>query len=232
LAVEPGVQYVYTVRALDRRGQESPPSNAARGAALPEIKEPVFTCDFSSEVAAKLRDGKTIKGAAHAGAQPVDGALAFGSTGFATFQHLPEFEIRRAFSLECWARVDQDAHMPVVAAAGSYNASGWFLQRFGRGWRWHVAPVSCDGGRLVEGQWTHLVGVYDGRKAHLYQDGELAASVDCRGDRAAWTGGLILGQYTHRDSRYQVVGSVTGLRVYHRALRAPEVAEKYRAGRP
>ena len=231
LAVTPGVEYAYTVRTLDRRSQQSPPSKTARGAPLPEIQEPVFATDFRSAVTARLLDGKAVKGVAHGGAKPVDGVLEFGSAGFATFKHVPEFEIRKAFTLECWVRIDQEAQMPVIVAAGAFNSSGWFLQRYGRGWRWHLAPVSCDGGRPVVGQWTHLVGTFDGRRACLYQDGKQVGSVDGEPNGAGWKGGLVLGQYTGHGAPYQVMGGLKGVRVYHRALRAAEVAERFQAGR-
>jgi hypothetical protein len=196
---------------------------------LPEIREPVFVTDFRSKVAATLLDGQSVTGAAHAGAKPVGGVLEFGSTGFATFEHRPEFEVRKAFSLECWVRIDEEPSMPVIAAAGAFNSAGWFLQRYGRGWRWHIAPASCDGGRPAVGQWTHLVGTFDGRQACLYQDGKQVASVDCYPTAASWNRGLTLGQYSARKESYQVKGGITGVKLYHRALRAAEVAESFRA---
>ena len=118
----------------------------------------------------------------------------------------------------------------MIAAAGAFNSSGWFLQRYGQGWRWHLAPVSCDGGQPVVGRWTHLVGTFNGHEARLYQDGKLVASVDCHPNKAAWHGGLTLGQYSNRNPQYQVIGRIKGLKIYHRALPAGEVAEKFRAG--
>jgi hypothetical protein len=197
---------------------------------LPEIREPVFTTDFTSAVAAKLLDGQFVKGASHAGAKIDEGALECGSTGFATFEHRPEFEIRKAFSLECWVRIDQEAQMPVIAAAGAFQSRGWFLQRYGRGWRWHIAPVSCDGGQPAVRRWTHLVGTFDGRRACLYQDGRQVASVACDATTAAWRGALTLGQYSSHSESYQVIGGVAGVRIYHRSLRAADVTARFQAG--
>jgi hypothetical protein len=157
--------------------------------------------------------------------------LELGADGCVTFPQRSEFEIRKAFSLECWVRIDQETQMPVVAAAGAFNSSGWFLQRYGRGWRWHIAPISCDGGRPSLGRWTHLVGTFDGNQACLYQDGEQVASVHCNSATAGWNGGLTLGQYSRRNAPYQVVGGIQGFKIYHRSLPASEVIEKYQAGR-
>ena len=65
--------------------------------------------------------------------------------------------------------------MPVIDSAGQWRKSGWFLQRIGAGWRWHVGGVDCDGGTGIVDTWTHLVGVHDGNGLRFYQDGKLAA---------------------------------------------------------
>lgn len=219
--------YVYTVRAVNRRGMASEPSEAFDATPLPLIREPVFSLKGSQ---ATLLDGSHVKGSLHHGARAVDGTLELGLSGFATFPHRPEFDVGRAFSIECWVRIDREAQMPVVLCCGAFNRDGWFLQRYGRGWRWHLAPASCDGGKPVVGRWTHLVGTFDGSQAHLYQDGERVASVACHGATTS-TQPLVIGQYSSNGPAYQVEGAVTGLNLYHRALTADEVAEKA-ANRP
>ena len=231
LEVEPGVKYAYHVRAVDRRGQQSPASQPVEAVPLPEIKEPVFAADFSKGAAATLLDGKPIKGRLHGGAKLAGGALEIETSGFATYKHLPEFDLKKALSIECWVRIDREAAMPVVLACGNYSQDGWFLQRFGGGWRWHLAPVSCDGGRPAVGRWTHLVGTFNGSRANLYQDGKLVRAVDCYPNRAPHAGPLVVGQYSHQAESYQVHGAITGVKLYQRALRAEEVAEKLKAGR-
>ena len=177
-----------------------------------------------------VRDGKTTKGRLHAGARTADAVLELGPTGFVTFQHLPEFDLERALSLELWVRIDTESQMPVVAACGGFNSTGWFLQRYGRGWRWHLAPVSCDGGKPVTGRPTHIVGTFDGKKAALYQDGKLVRQVDCYPNCAAWPGPLVIGQYSQQAPQYQVQGTIPGLIIFHRALQAEEVAQRFAAG--
>jgi len=231
LDVEPGRKYAYVVRTLDRRNQQGPASEPAEATPLPEIKEPVFAADFTGGVEARLLDGSVLKGQLHAGAKTSEGALELGSTGFATFKHLPEFDLHKALSLELWVRIDTESPMPVIAACGAFNSTGWFLQRYGQGWRWHLAPISCDGGHPVVGRWVHLVGTFDGRRACLYQDAKLIAQVDCYPNRALWSGPLVVGQYSGQSASYQVQGGISGLKIYHRALRAAEVAEKFQAGR-
>ena len=63
----------------------------------------------------------------------------------------------------------QPGRMPVVVSCGVWNQAGWFLQRLGGVWRWHVGGVDCDGGQPAEGRWMHLAAVYDGQSLRLYR---------------------------------------------------------------
>jgi hypothetical protein len=218
------------VRTIDRRGQESPLSSSVTATPLPDVKEPVFVASLTKPPEGVCLDGHRVKGQLHGDARIADGGLELGVSGFATFESQPEFAIRKAFSVECWVRIDQPASMPVVLAAGAFNSDGWFLQRYGDGWRWHLAPLSCDGGRPVVGRWTHLVGTFDGRRACLYQDGQLVAKVDGVPNRAPYRGPLVLGQYSSQGPSYQVHGGLKGVRLYARALRPADVAANFRDG--
>jgi len=233
LNAEPGVKYAYVVRALDRRDQASPPSAPAEAAPLPEVKEPVFVALQGREERGEGRGerGQSRRCQLHGGAKIAGGVLDLGDAGFATFAAQPEFSLQKALSIECWVRMDKEGQMPVVLCCGGYMQSGWFLQRYGGGWRWHLAPTSCDGGRPVVGRWTHLVGTFNGTQACLYQDGRLAAKADCFPNRAPCDGPLVVGQYSRQSPSYQVHGQIAGVKIYARALRAEEVAASFKAGR-
>ena len=228
--VQAGINYVYTVRTLDRRDRLSGPSNPADATPLPEIREPVFSTDFTRGPVATLLDGNSVKGKLQGGAKVVDGSLALGSSGFISFGHLPQFDLRKSLSVEVWVRIDREGQMPVIAAAGGFNSAGWFIQRYGGGWRWHLAPVSCDGGKPVVGRPTHIVGTFDGKKATLYQDGKPVRQVDCYPNYAAWSKPLVIGQYSQQGPQYQVQGAIAGLRIFRRALQPEEVAQRFAAG--
>ena len=190
----------------------------------------MFVANFDRGAGAALLDVTTVKGRLQAGAKVTDAALDLGSGGFASFGHLPQFDLARAFSIECRVRIDQQSQMPVILNCGQYNGAGWFLQRFGGGWRWHLGGVSCDGGRPSVGRWVHLVGTFNGRRVCLYQDGKLVASVDCSPNRTPWSGPLILGQYSSQAPQYQVTGRIKGVKIYHRALKPNEVANSLEKG--
>ncbi len=52
--------------------------------------------------------------------------------------------------------------MPVIISCGRWQDRGWFLQKLGGSWRWHLGGTDCDGGGVPTGQWVHLTGTYDG----------------------------------------------------------------------
>jgi len=230
VSAEPGTKYAYAVRATDLRGRQTGMSPAVEATPLPEIKEPVFAVALAEKPTARLVDGQQVEGKLNAGATIADGALQLGSTGFATFKSLPEFNIGPAITVECWLRIEKESQMPVVACCGEWGGCGWFLQRIGGGWRWYVGGAVCDGGRGVVGGWCHLVGAFTGKTAILYQDGKQVAQVPCAPDRTPYTGPLVLGQYAHQSPQYQVQGRIAGVKIYRRALKPDEVAAEFNEG--
>ncbi len=127
--------------------------------------------------------------------------------------------------MTCWVWFDSPGQMPVLVSSGHWNQAGWFLQRLGGAWRWHVGGVDCDGGRPAVGRWIHLAAVYDGQALKLYQDGEPVAECPASINASPWTGELHVGQYSGQPTAdFQVTGRMTGVRLYHRPLDAKEVA--------
>jgi len=230
LDVDIGTRYAYVIRALDKHGRQSSMSTSVEAAPLPQIREPVFVARFVEQPAATLLDGKEVKGRLHAGATAADGALQLGSTGFASFDHLPEFDLGRAISVECWVWIDKKTEMPVILSCGHYLKTGWFVQRYRDGWRWHLGGQSCDGGRPAERRWVHLVATFNGSQASLYQDGKQVASVACSPTRDPWDGPLVIGQYSGQNAQCQVTGRIAGTKIYRRALKLDEIAAAFRAG--
>jgi hypothetical protein len=223
-AAEEG-KHAYTVRAINRRGAESAPAPAVEAAALPEAKEPVFVARFAEGLDATLLGGGSARGSAHGKARVGGGALDLRQGGYVTFPHRPDFDLGGRLSIECWIRFEREAQMPVVLSCGHWQRAGWFLQRIGGGWRWHVGGIDCDGGKPAPKRWTHLVGSYDGQTARLYQDGRLVAEKRGAAIRTPWKGPLHVGQYSGGPGpQYQVLGWMANVRVYARVLPAKDVA--------
>ena len=225
VVVAAGIEHAYAVRAVNRRGMESDLTHVVLAAALPEIKEPVFVAAFAKNADASLYGGGTVPGTLHKPARVAGEGLDLGKGGFATFAHQPEFDLTQRLSVEFWVNFTQETQMPVVVSCGHWRHAGWFVQRIGGGWRWHVGGIDCDGGEPAVGRWTHLVGTYDGHATCLYQDGRLVAEQTGTANRTLWKGPLHVGQYSGGPSGpYQVTGSISGVRIYNRALSAEDAA--------
>ncbi len=229
----PRVEYAYAVRAINRHGIESPASEASKAAALPEIKEPLFVAAFTKDADARLHSGSVAKGTLHAKSRVVDGTLDLSAGGHVTFAHQETFDLDRSLSIECWVNMTAAGQMPVVVSCGRWNEAGWFLQRFGSGWRWHVGGIDCDGGRPEAGRWTHLVGTFDGQVTRLYQNGVLVAEKAGVAERRPWTGPLMIGQYSGGPGTpYQVHGELSKVRIFNCAVSAKDAAASFKTGSP
>jgi len=216
-----GVKHAYAVRAVNRRGGESASCEPVVAASLPEVKEPMFVAAFAKDLQATLYGGGAAPGKAHGKARVSDGALDLRGGGFVTFPHRPDFDLSGRISVELWVHFTKEAQMPVVVSCGHWNQAGWFLQRIGGGWRWHVGGIDCDGGKPAVGRWTHLVCTYDGQTCRLFQDGKQVAEQRGAAIQAPWRRPLHVGQYSGGPGpQYQVLGWVAGLKVYGRALPA------------
>jgi hypothetical protein len=222
--VEKGVKHDFTVRALSRRGVLSEPASHVTAAPLPEIKAPVFTALFSEDTDGKLVDGSLLKGRRHGKAKLTEKSLDLRQGGHVTFAHRQEFDLNPRLSIECRIYFDEAGQMPVIISCGRWRGTGWFLQRIGAGWRWHVGGVDCDGGKVKPGQWIHVVATFDGRHARVFQNGIQVASKPCKPNLTPWSGPLFIGQYGPTPSPpYQVKGRIRDVKIYRRAISASEV---------
>ena len=228
-----GVTYAYTVRAISRRGAESAPSAAVVGAPLPEAKEPVFVAAFSQNMIATLPGGAAVPGKVQGKAAVADGMLDVRQAGHVAFDHRSEFDLSRRLSMECWVYFTQPGEMPVVVSCGLWNQAGWFLQRIGGVWRWHVGGLDCDGGRPAPGRWIHVVGTCDGQTARLFEDGKQVAEKIGAVNAAPFAGALHVGQYSGGPGPgFQVTGYIAGVKVYNRVMQPQEITAAQQAPPP
>jgi hypothetical protein len=228
-----GAKYSYTVKSVSRRGAESAPSAAVSATALPEVKDPVLLAPFAQDLSGKLQDGSAASGKAQGKAKILPAGTEAGATGvldlreggYVTFDHRSAYELDRRLTVECWVNFTDPGQMPVIVSCGDWGASGWLLQRIGGGWRWHLAGIDCDGGKSTVGQWTHLVGTFDGQTARVYENGKQVAEKSGAPKLAPFTGALHVGHYSARpsDAPYQVTGMIAGLKIYNRILSQQEI---------
>ncbi|MHC4495681.1 MAG: LamG-like jellyroll fold domain-containing protein, partial [Planctomycetota bacterium] len=227
------VDYIYVVRSVDRRGRESRDGPRLSARALPERKEPIFVAALTESLNASFMDNGVLKGSVRGSAAIRDGSLELRGNAYVTYPYKTEFDLRARLSVECWVYLESAEQMPVIVSCGRWQDRGWFLQKLGRTWRWHLGGVDCDGGTVPVKKWVHLIGTYHGEKARLFQDGKQISSVQCYPNDTPWEGPLFIGQYgAGTGSQYQVHGRIAGVKIYRRALRADEVAKSFKATRP
>ena len=203
--------YAVVARAPRRAEPAMPREDAWVSArALPVRAEPGFV------LSAAAKDVKLT------GAARFDGdVLLVPGGGCAALTPTAERLMDGPFSFVLEVFFDEPGQMPVLLGFGQYNGAGWFLQKIGGSWRFHLAGVSCDGGKAPLGKWVRVVGVYDGQTARLYQDGQPVAEVAVPAVPASFTQELYLGQYSSRnEAPYQFKGKLKGLALYRRVLNA------------
>ncbi len=228
----PGEQHAYRTQAIDRRGQESALSEPIEAAALPEIREPVFTASFSQDAGAALYPDGSADGVSRGAAKITDGFLDLRAGGHVTYPHRLEYDIGHKLSVEFWIYVDEAGDMPVMVSCGHWPVAGWFMQRLGARFRWHIGGVDCDGGTPVVGRWTHLVGTFDGSQSSIIQDGREVMRVPCSPNSVPWGGALHVGQYSGGvGPQYQVTGRMRDVSIYHRVVTPAEAKKRFGAGR-
>lgn len=84
-----------------------------------------------------------------------------------------------------------------------------------------------DPGVLPEQQWSHYVGTFDGDSLRIYLDGDLISATDGADPQDSGYD-LVIGRDPLGGNRFR--GTLDDIRLYNRALTAPEIGALYREG--
>jgi hypothetical protein len=142
------------------------------------------------------------------------------------------------FSAEVWVQSGGNSGGACVMSAGNFGGtrSGWLIyNNIGGVWTFRLynqngtsTSLNINGG-VADGNWHHLVAVFDGTNGSLYIDGALAA-----GPTAA-TGfvpdpdsPLTIG--ARSDGGFQFQGSIDEVAIYTNALSASDISAHYQNG--
>jgi hypothetical protein len=82
---------------------------------------------------------------------------------------------------------------------------------------------------VVNGQWHHIVGSWDGSVKRIYVDGVLKNSVSRSGNLATRTTGSSIGRFGGTSSGYFFGGNIAKVSIYSKGLSASEVLQNYNA---
>jgi len=152
------------------------------------------------------------------GATVTDNILKTGPTGYVSYGKVLKLNLKPGVPLTVSFDakfVESGGDMPVLASAGQWRQSGWFVQAISGKWRWHVGGVDCDGGTLPKpGTWTSIRCRWDGTYATVNQDGKQVAKKLCKPTTTPWLGDLLIGQYSaDQGIQYQFVGEIKNLSI-------------------
>ena len=158
----------------------------------------------------------------------IDRALSFsgGPAGLRSVGDHPELDQLFRFTVSAWARPDRERNgWQSIVDKRDHEEDGWdlYLTRDDRAFL-RVDQHTVRGDTVLKaGRWHHLAGVYDGDQLRLYVDGRLDGSrwigkkVSLGTEGPMWVGRSFRG---HESS---FVGAIDEVRVYGRALSAPEI---------
>jgi hypothetical protein len=221
--------YTYTVRAVDRGGQESVASKPAAAMPLPRRESPVFAAHFENSPDAESGLKGNIEGSASYSAGVVGQALDLRSGGWLAFEHNDIFDISGELTLEAWVNFDSIDGMPVFLSHGQWRERGFFVQVLGGRIRFSLGGLNdLDAGRIEPGRWYHVVCTYDMKDMRVYINGREAGR---RGapdvDLNPWVGRLYIGRYTLSARPYEVSGLIDEVKIYQRSRTAQEIKNEY-----
>lgn len=178
------------------------------------------------------------------------GALAGDTNSAATFSAAAQTKIEvpytaalnpPAFTIECWARVTGNAGVyrsPLTSrhiAPGNATSGYIFYAGNNNRWQFWTGPGSgwqnMQGPTIVEGEWAHLVGTYDGTTKRFYVNGaevgSVLTTVQLNQNSLLRIGG---GASENEVGDLFFEGDIDDVAVYNSALSAERVAAHYQAG--
>ncbi|WP_343245693.1 LamG-like jellyroll fold domain-containing protein [Streptomyces sp. SID4985] len=257
LPAKPGLNFV-TAQAFDQAGNGSEVRTYQFRVKTGQPDRASWKLDepAGATTAAGTTTSRTVRlsGGAAPGAEGKKGTgLHFdGTSGYAA-SDLTVVDTSDSFSVAAWARLDRMPEKAAIIAAQPGNYSPGFelyYSQYADRWVFNQytsdttgAPIAVakgsQPGDARAGEWSHLIGVYDGKaqQLRLYVNGRLAGSTAYT---TAWNArrGLQLGAGTYNGTRMAFFpGTIDDVRIFDRAVTTPEAELLYQgqsltSGRP
>ena len=190
---------------------------------------------------AKILGGAKLAKGVEAGALVLDGkGQSVRITDRSGSAGLPE----KAITVEAWVRVERGHQWGGIIGAVRDNGNdetGWLLGFSGR--RFSFALATEDkrsltylkaNGDFELGRWYHVAGTYDGRDHRVYVNGALEATDASRKGKILYPPTdtfYEIGAYHDTNEFYPMAGQIHEAAVYHAALSARQIAQRYAAGK-
>lgn len=234
-AVKEAAPYTYTVRAIDRGGQEGEASKAMIVSALPRIEGPVFVAHFENSPDAESGMKGKLEGKAAYAPGVVGQALDLRNGGWVAFPHDPAFELTGELTVEAWVKFDVSfdaaGPVPMILAHGQWHGPGFFLQASSAALRFWLGDLNdCVGGELESGKWYYLVGAYDLKEMRAYLNGrEVHRAAAPAVNFAPRAVPFYVGRYVEQAKHFEFRGMIDEVKIYHRARSPEEIRKEYEA---
>jgi WD40 repeat protein len=142
------------------------------------------------------------------------------------------FNITGSLTVSAWIKVNQfdgDYNAVISKGEGSWrllrDAGSDHMQFAASGISNNVWGYIGGTVNINDGQWHHLVGVYDGKKISLYTDGELDVSEEAMGHISLNEIPVFIGADDIEERHWN--GLIDNVRVYSYALSAERISEMY-----
>ncbi|VVC00622.1 Concanavalin A-like lectin/glucanases superfamily protein [uncultured archaeon] len=165
-----------------------------------------------------------IQGVLFPGNGEVSDAAYFSGRNYA---HTPAFYPGSEFTVSAWVMANgTQAANARIADTDSRKVYALEVDGAGRGFSWTVAGASATGGKYYSGIWQNVVGTYNGTHATLYINGVQASSV-AAGPTVGSSLPVYFGTTASSPGTNSWAGWLDEVRVYNRALSAPEIQEIY-----
>ncbi len=138
------------------------------------------------------------------------------SEGFLTVLTEEDLNAREFLAISFDIKFTEPGVMPVPIGYGTWNRSGWFIQKLQGKWRFHLSGTDCDSSSPVPlNEWLHMDLIVENGRMTILQNGQTAAQVPISKPLASWFGDLYLGQYSDvQEPEYQFHGEMKNLRIW------------------
>jgi hypothetical protein len=143
------------------------------------------------------------------------------------------------FTVALWVKApapaaQQSLYDIIDKSHGHIDYSGWVIQgdyystyfAFGAEYGWdNIASIDDVGTLLLNNNWHHITGVFDGSNIKIYLDGTIKQTVFSRGTPANNTRDLFIGKHWALGREFN--GAIDDVRIYNRALSEAEIQTLY-----
>ena len=143
-----------------------------------------------------------------------------------------------ALSIESWAMFAVGSSLDFIFEKGNVNtqyslfshgSDVVFRTKHEGDTSYHTQNPSKTSVGVVNGQWHHIVGSWDGTTKRIYIDGVLKNSVSKSGNLVTTTPGAAVGRFGGTSSGYWFEGNIAKVAVYNKGLSAAEIRQNFEA---